>query len=140
MIKKAKITFHHVKTNGAKIDFICSKVHEIFHQEKKLLIIAPNFEAAVYLDELLWRVPEESFIPHKIVDTFSSESIAITMQNHQNINQASYVLNLSSVPSPLYTEVEQIYELMDQTDPKKMEASQKRLQFYESHKLSIVVV
>jgi DNA polymerase III subunit chi len=121
-----------VKDNSSKIHLICTKAQEAFRQEKRLLIAAPDFQAAQYLDALLWRLPSESFIPHIITDTDTSEWIAITVQQQHNVNQAIRLLNLCSPPSPLYQHVEEVYDLYDETHPQKTELSQQRFRFYQA--------
>lgn len=133
----AKITFYQVKDNAAKIHLICTKAQEAFKQEKRLLITVPNFLAAQYIESLLWRIPSDSFMPHVVADTPTSEWIAITMQDLQNINQAPRLLNLCPTPSALYQQVSEVYELYDETHPEKAELSKQRLQFYQSKGLSV---
>lgn len=126
-----------MKDNSAKIHLICTKAQEAFKQEKRLLIVVPNFQAAQYIETLLWRNPPESFMPHVIVDTSTVEWIAITMQEEHNVNQAPRLLNLCSIPSPLYSQVEEIYEIYDETLPQKTELSQQRLRYYQDKGLLI---
>lgn len=126
-----------MKDNAAKIHLICTKVQEAFKQEKRLLITVPNFQAAQYIETLLWRVPPESFMPHVVADTATSEWIAITMQDQQNINQAARLLNLCPGAPLLFQQVEELYDLYDETHPQKIELSQQRLQFYQSKGLLI---
>lgn len=94
-------------------------------------------EAAQYIDALLWRLPEESFIPHVIANTSTLEWIAITTQEQHNINQASRLLNLCPAASALYQQVEEIYDLFDESHPQKIELSQQRLRFYQAKGLIV---
>ncbi len=135
-----RIIFYEVAQNSAKIALICQKAVEAFTLEKKLLITAPSLEAAQYVDDLLWRFSEESFIPHVITDHPTAEWVAITLQNHLNINGAVRLLNLCPTPPPLFQEVNEIYEFYDKTDGQKAELSQRRYQFYEAKKLDLHVV
>jgi DNA polymerase III subunit chi len=132
-----KVTFYLVKDNHSKIQLICDKAQEAFRQEKRLLIAVPTFQAAQYIDALLWRLPEESFIPHVIADTPTSEWIAITLQEVENVNKAVHLLNLCPMPTSLYQQVEEIYDLFDETHPEKRELSQQRFQFYQSKGLIV---
>jgi DNA polymerase III subunit chi len=126
-----------VKNNSSKIHLICHKAQEAFLQEKRLLIAVPSFQAAQYVEALLWRQPAESFMPHIIVDTPTVEWIAITLQEQHNVNQAPRLLNLWTTPSPLYQQVQEVYEIFDETDPQKTELSQQRLRFYQEKKLMV---
>ena len=83
------VTFYKIKENGAKIQLICHQAMEALQCEKKLLITAPTLEAAHYLDALLWRLPEDSFIPHVVSDMPTAEWVAITLQDEVNVNRAS---------------------------------------------------
>jgi DNA polymerase-3 subunit chi len=128
----AKVTFYRLKDNAAKIQLICTKAKESFQIEKRLLITVPSFEAAQYVESLLWRFPEESFMPHVIADTTTKEWIAITMQDKDNINQAPRLLNLCPLLSPLSNHVEEVYELYDETHPQKKELSEQRMRHYQA--------
>ena len=133
----AKVTFYRVKDNTAKLHLICSKAQEAFLHEKRLLIVVPTFEAAQYIDALLWRYPEEGFIPHSISDTLTSDWIAITTQQNQNVNETTLLFNLCSSISPLYQNLEQIFELFDDTHPQKAELSRQRMQLYQTNGLLV---
>jgi len=126
-----------VKDNTTKIRLICDRAQAAFKLEKRLLIVVPNFQAAEYVDTLLWKMPSESFLPHTIVDTSTIEWIAITMQENFNVNQAVHLLNLSPAPSALTQQVEEIFELFDETSPEKTKLSQEKLKGYQSMGLTV---
>lgn len=125
-----KVTFSKVRDNQAKALFICQQVQTVLRREKKLLIVAPNEEAAKFVDALLWRLPEESFIPHAIVTKQSPESIAITTQDKENLNQAHYLLNLCPQVNAFSDQFEEIFELDDETSPEKAQLTDKKKQAY----------
>lgn len=136
---KPKLTFYRVKDNGAKIQLICAKAQDAFRKEKRLLIAVPNMEAAKYVDTLLWKLADESFMPHLISDVQSKEWIVITLQDQENVNDAPHLLNLCTVASPLYQFVEEVYELYDETHPQKLELSQQRMRLYQSKGFQVKV-
>lgn len=140
MIKKPKVIFYRVSSPSAKLQVIASKAKEAFHQEKRLLITVPSFEAAQYVESLLWRVPEESFMPHVIADTATKEWIAITIQDKDNVNQAFRLLNLCPTTSALCEKMEEIYELYDETHPQKLEQSKQRLQHYQEKGFAVQTI
>jgi DNA polymerase-3 subunit chi len=135
-----KVIFFPVKDNQAKIQLICFKVQQAINQEKRILITVPTEEAAKYIDSLLWRIPEESFIPHAIAQTPVKEWVAITPHLMHNLNEAHYLLNLCPQICPIYQHFEEIYELYDETHPQKTEWAQKRLQDYQSKGLITVKI
>ena len=133
-----KVVFYSVKDNSTKLQFICNKAKEAFQHEKRLLIVVSNLEAAKYVDALLWRFPDDGFIPHVISDVATNEWITITTQEKQNVNQATCLLNLRQAPCSLYHQFEDIYEFYDETHPQKIEFSQKRIQFYQKEGLLVM--
>ena len=89
----------------------------------------PNQEAAQFVDHLLWRLPEESFIPHCISEVPLDEWIVISPKN-ENLNRAEILFNLSPKANPHYTVFKKVYDFFDETDPMKTELSKQRQAFY----------
>lgn len=131
MNKQPKIIFVTVKDNREKILFICQKAQEAIEQRKKLLILVPNPEAAHYIDELLWKTPEESFTPHVIAQTSCQDWIVISTDKSHNFNQAVSLLNLCSQISPITHHFEEVYELFDETNTEKATLSHQKLSNYK---------
>ena len=132
-----KVIFYHVKDNQAKLSLIGTKALEAFRDEKRLLIVVHSFQAAQYVDQLLWRLPPNGFMPHVIADTSTAEWIAITLQDQHNVNQATTLLNLSPSYSSLSLKMEEVYEIYDETHADKQALSEQRLKTYQSHGITI---
>lgn len=97
-----------------------------------MLIAVPSLEAAQYVDLLLWRHPEESFIPHVLTSHPTQEWIAITVQPTLNLNKAQVLFNLcTNIPS-ISDEMDYIYEIFDETQTDKNLLSQERMGTYQS--------
>ena len=128
-MNRTQIFFHTVETPQAKVALLVNLVKRQFELNRRVLVSVPNDEAARFMDQLLWRTPEESFIPHQIVNKPCSDLIAITTQL-QNLNQAQVLINLCPLSSPLCSQFECVFELLDQTHPEKMAASLKRKEDY----------
>lgn len=127
---KTQIIFLKVATPQAKQNKLCEIVHFHFEKGDRILISVPSIEVARYVDELLWRLPEESFLPHVIVESSIDESVVITIKS-ENLNHATIVFNLQGLDSSLAGEVDTIYELLDETHPEKLKASKGRLESYQ---------
>lgn len=123
------ILFIPVSDNAAKLKIICDVVSTQFLAEKSILIAVPSQQAALYVDALLWRLPEESFIPHQICEAYTKERCVIATKPF-NWNKATVLLNLCTDACPIFEEFEFVYELWDQTDPTKAELSAKRKAAY----------
>lgn len=119
-----------------KLTSICQVVHQQFLKQKRILLFAPNPEAAQYLDTLLWKSPPESFIPHAWTDFASSERVVITC-SHENLNQASVLIHLCPDIHPNFKFFEVIYDLFDETDSIKKGASEMRQKKYVEHGCTI---
>ena len=123
------MTTHHpeyifltIKDNAAKLQAICDTVQRHFYKAEKMLILVSSDEAAHYIDQLLWKYSEESFIPHAIISSTSHERVAIS-KVRANLNQAAVLFNLRpeaatqiSGPHTL------IYDLLDETTPVRASA------------------
>jgi DNA polymerase IIIc chi subunit len=129
--KPTRVCFIRVTDNASKLQKLCAIIHSHFIKNDKVLIAVPSAEAAAYIDQLLWRMPEESFLPHAIANHTTSERIAITTAL-LNINQASTLVNLLPNPHPNPGSVVLIYELLDLTAKDKEEVSRRKQAAYRS--------
>jgi DNA polymerase-3 subunit chi len=124
-----KIIFLKVVTNQEKLLHLTKTIQRHFDMGEKISILCPSLKVAEYIDELLWRMPEDSFIPHKTLSAPSSEHVAITCQG-ENFNNAQILINLcKDIPAqPLQFQV--VYDLFDQTDAAKEDLSRARFSSY----------
>jgi DNA polymerase III subunit chi len=125
------IIFLSVANNATKLEKICSTVYQHYEQKERVLITVPSQEAALYIDQLLWRSPEESFLPHLITETPSEEPVVITTVL-RNLNQAKILLNLCPEASGIASEFSRVYELLDLTHPSKEKLSRERQAAYRA--------
>lgn len=123
------IVFIKVADNKTKLWRLCECVRQHFLRGDRLLVAVSGQEAAKYIDELLWRLPEDSFLPHSIIESPSRERIAITL-SQENLNQATVLFNLQTTPYAKFQQFTTLYEFYDETQPSKTELSQQRLQAY----------
>ena len=136
---EVKIFFLKVEDNESKLGKICSTVKHHFNQRDRILITASDETAATYIDQLLWRVPPESFIPHTIASQPINEAIVITT-GLRNLNRATILINLCPNASPIIHDFQTVYELMDMTAPAKTTLSKQRYKTYEQAGCSINLI
>jgi len=129
---KAAIFFVSVKDNSIKQQSLCTLVHKHFERGERILIATPSAEAASFVDQLLWRWPDDSFIPHTIVDSSTSKEPIVITTSRENVNQAHILINLCSEICENRGSFRRIYELLDLTHPLKEQNSQKRKSGYQS--------
>lgn len=132
MSTKTAIFFIEVTNVASKLQAICKTVHKHFEKRERVQISVGDAASASYIDQLLWKIPEESFLPHAIIDTPSAATpIAITAVA-ANLNQATVLINLAAGPSSIIHLFQTAYELLDHTAPTKKELSQKRYATYQA--------
>lgn len=131
MKQKSKVIFIPVSTNQNKISCICTTIQRHFEQGQSILIRVSNETAEKYVDNLLWKHPEESFLPH-VATTVPTDDRVIITQDMKNLNNSSILFNLSTQPF-LSDEFEVIYELYDETHHEKLLQSQSRRRIYKEN-------
>jgi len=131
------VYFLSVTDNTTKLNSICNVIQDHFYKKETILISVASDEAAVYIDTLLWKMPEESFIPHLIAKNTVNERVVITT-SQTNLNQAGVLVNLCSTMPTNINDFNVIYELMDRTHPEKEILANKRKAAYEAAGLNIL--
>lgn len=126
------IIFLKVADNQSKMALICDTVHKHFLAGEVVLLTVPNGDAANYLDQLLWKFPAESFLPHSVSEKASNDPVVITT-GKSNPNNAVVLFNLLPDVNPGYNTFKVVYELFDETHPEKLRLSQQRQQIYASN-------
>lgn len=125
------IIFLKAPDNASKMAHICMTIQSHFDQGHRVLITVPSMEAAHYVDQLLWRYPEESFLPHVISQKPLKESVLITTEQ-ENLNQATVLFNLCPAASPICAQFTTVYELFDETHLEKLRLSEIRHKAYQA--------
>lgn len=136
MKQMPNVIFLPVKTNQHKIGCICYSIQTHFAKGEAILIIAPSEQAVQYLDDLLWKFPDDSFLPHVVSQSPCKEKVVITTLS-QNLNSAKILMNLCPESCSIAEQFEIIYELYDETHPEKLEQSKRRHQTYSQKSFNI---
>ncbi len=125
-----RVVFFQVRDNAAKIKRIIEMAHTHFEKREPFLILVEDARSQQYVDELLWKTPETSFLPHQALDDETSERIAITKVK-KNINKAAIAFNLCPTPLLIEGPFRLIYEFEDLTAPNKKNLSSLRFDAYK---------
>lgn len=123
------IIFFHVRENSKKLSKIVEIAQNHFEKGDKLQIIASDQKALEFVNQLLWKVPEESFLPHVISQIPVKDPIVLT-KSRENLNQAKYLFNLCPTPLLFESPYKKIYEFEDQTTQTKEILSKRRYSAY----------
>jgi DNA polymerase IIIc chi subunit len=125
-----RVVFFQVSENAAKLNRIVETAHFHFEKKEHLLILVEDEKSQKFVDELLWKLPSTSFLPHSISDTPSNDRIVISKVK-KNINEARVAFNLCSTSLLIEDSFRIIYEFEDLTAPNKKNLSSQRFDSYK---------
>lgn len=132
--KCVRVILFQVSNDREKLNRITHIAQECFEKREPLLIRLPHKKALEYVDTLLWRSPQDSFLPHVVTDESCRDLVVLTLSD-TNPNQARTILNLCAHPivnrDLFFTH---IYEFDDLSSSKK---NNKRYQSYKKEGYSI---
>ena len=132
----ARVVFFQVRDSMDKLRKIAETAQSHFEKNEAILIVVEDAKAQQFVDELLWKIPESSFLPHQALDDPSSELILIT-KTKKNLNHARVTFNLCSTPLLIEGPFRIIYEFEDMTNPNKMNLSTHRFDAYKKASFQI---
>lgn len=130
MTNRTRIVFFQVKDNLTKIQRIVETAYAHFIKKEPFLILVEDEKSQHFVDELLWKKPPSSFLPHIASDEEVKDLIAIT-KSKKNINQARIAFNLCPTPLLIEGPFKMIYEFEDLTTPGKKNFSSLRFDAYK---------
>ncbi len=133
---KNRVIFFQIKDVKTKLIRLIQTAMNHFEKKEKLLIQASDEASVNYVDELLWKAPIESFLPHVVSNEKIDDFIVIT-KAQENLNNALYLFNLSQEIVQLDTSYKIIYDFDDFTSAKRKENSKKRFEIYKKAGLKI---
>lgn len=123
-----QINFFVVKTNAEKLNKIVEIANLHLKKKEPLTFLLPDAAALSYLDELLWKYPEDSFLPHP--------SRLITLDLYPTQDGHS-LFNLRTIAYAEAPQFKTLYELEDHTTTEKLHLSKSRYQTYRKANFSI---
>ncbi len=132
----SRVIFFQVQTNAGKLSKIAEMAHFHFSIPEPLLIFVEDEKSEKFVDELLWKQPATSFLPHTVSDSSIKDFIVIT-KTKQNLNQAKIAFNLCPTALLLNEPFKIIYEFEDLTAPIKKNLSSQRFDAYKKASFSI---
>jgi len=123
---KNKVIFFQIKEVKNKLIRLIQTCIYHFEKKEKLIIQVQDEPSLKFVDELLWKLPKESFLPHVTSDEKCQDYIVITTSK-DNLNQASYMFNLSQDIVDLNKSYKIIYDFDDYTSQIKQQKRQKKI-------------
>lgn len=127
---QSRVIFFQVNTNSLKIERLCQTLQNHFEKNDSIMVFVEDEISQKYVDDLLWKHPKESFLPHVISDSPHNDPIVIT-KTKKNLNDAKIAFNLCSTPLSTDGSFKIIYDFEDLTNPNKNRLSSIRFDAYK---------
>lgn len=129
--ENTRVIFFQVRNTAAKLQVIHEITTEHFNKKEHFIILVEDEKALDFVNELLWKTPETSFLPHVASDIATKDYVAIT-KTKNNVNQARVAFNLCSTPLLIDSPFRIIYEFEDLSNPNKNNLSSLRFNAYKA--------
>lgn len=102
-----------------------------FEKKEPMIFFVEDDKALSFLDELLWKFPQISFLPHVTTESPIQEYLVIT-KIKKNLNQAKIAFNLCPTPLLIDGGFKIVYDFEDLSSPSKKNFSQMRYSAYRN--------
>ncbi len=126
----SRVIFFQVNDNSSKLKRIIEMAHFHFEKKEPFLIMVEDEKSQSFVDELLWKQPNTSFLPHLASDIPTTELVAITKVKN-NVNSARAAFNLCPTSLLIEGPFRIIYEFEDLSAPSKKNLSSQRYDAYK---------
>ena len=127
---KSRVVFLTVKTPQEKCQKIVQVATELFREKEPLCFLTASPKAETFIDELLWKEPLDSFLPHRKASSSVKDLIVIS-SGFPAPNGAKSLFNLTGKALTGSDDFKTIYEFEDQTSESKKELTK---ELYKSYK------
>lgn len=108
----------------------CRLAGKALAQKKRLLIYAPQPEAASRIDKMLWTWPAIGFVPHcALRDPLAPDTPVLIALDEQTPSSCELLLNLSAECPPHFERFERLLEIVARDDAER-QAGRSRYRFY----------
>ncbi|EIJ43550.1 DNA polymerase III, chi subunit [Beggiatoa alba B18LD] len=128
--------------------FICRLIEKAYQQHYLVFIQANSAEQAKHLDQLLWVVNPDSFIPHALLLTGDVETTCLNGQGdsmafpvlisygNQPQTPRSLLVNLTATVPVYFDQFQRIAEVVTPDEPARV-AGRQRFRFYREQKFTL---
>ena len=121
-----------------KLQVACRLAGKAYAQKKRLLIFAPEADAARRIDRMLWTWPQLSFVPHCFAhDPLAPQTPVLITADAPNRPDCEILLNLGAECPPLFERCARLLEVIGQDDEDRTRGRD-RYRFYKERGYAIV--
>jgi len=126
-----RVIFYTVKNAEEKVRYLLVPVLYHFNRSEKIKIVVPDQKTRDFIDTLLWKHPEEGFLPHcTSLPAPFEDGVYISLQ--KEVQGYPFVFNLSPDPYHPSGTCNTLYELEDISTPGKKAVFEKKFAFYKN--------
>jgi DNA polymerase III subunit chi len=109
----------------------CRLAGKVVAQKKRMLIYAPEPEAASRIDKMLWTWPAIGFVPHcALHDPLAGETPVLIAPHLEEAPQCELLLNLGAETPPHFERFERLLEIVPAEEAER-KAGRDRYRFYQ---------
>jgi DNA polymerase III subunit chi len=110
----------------------CRLAGKVVAQKKRMLIYAPENEAASRIDKMLWTWPAIGFVPHcALHDPLAGETPVLVAPQLEDAPQCELLLNLGAETPPHFERFERLLEIVPVEEAGR-QAGRDRYRFYQA--------
>ena len=110
----------------------CRLAGKVVEQKKRMLIYAPEPEAASRIDKMLWTWPAIGFVPHcALHDPLAGETPVLIAPELEEAPQCELLLNLGAQTPPHFERFERLLEIVAAGEAER-QAGRDRYRFYQA--------
>jgi DNA polymerase-3 subunit chi len=129
-----RISFYILKSNELeqRQAFACRLIEKIYHQGQQVYIHTDSAENSEALNQALWAIRPESFIPHDVMSADNTENTPVLIGHGDNAppRLMDVLINLTSEQPMFFSQFERVCEIVDD-DATIKQAGRQRFQFYK---------
>lgn len=120
-----------------KLQVACRLAAKAIAQDKRLLIYAPQPDAAQRIDRMLWTWPATGFVPHCAAhDAAAADTPVLIASVPEALAACQVLLNLDAATPPAFERFERLLEIVSVEDEDRR-AARERYRFYRERGYSI---
>jgi DNA polymerase-3 subunit chi len=117
---------------GDRFQVACRLAGKVVAQKKRMLIYAPEPEAASRIDKMLWTWPAIGFVPHcALHDPLAGETPVLIAPELEEAPQCELLLNLGAETPPHFERFERLLEIVPVEEAER-QAGRDRYRFYQA--------
>ena len=128
-----------VLNSAVKSRIVCDLAEKCFINNRRIAIYSSSEEECKKYDSLLWTWKQQSFVPHKFIDSLSEphkEPIILTTKIDSSADYDT-VLLVDPLPVEIVNKFNTVIDFAEKYDAHGIELSRERYKIYKKHSLEI---